>query len=149
MMTRQILRGLSWIGALVLPAAGSLAAQDASPAAAVNPLIGTEPTSTVKVGIHFDTGNVFPGAVCPRGLLAWSPDTTHKAQIAGGYWYPDDKIEGFSLTHFSGRGVPCLKDVTFLPLAQAAGGASPGVDWTANVAGFRTRTKAPPPAITG
>src|SRR5450755_2172713 len=74
----------------------------------VNPLIGTDPNPFTRDGHYWDTGNVFPGAVCPRGMLAWSPDTSHQAVIAGGYWFPDRAIEGFSLTHFSGRGVPCL-----------------------------------------
>ncbi len=106
-----------------------------SPASFVDPLIGTGPNATVKVGWSFDTGNVFPGPVCPRGMLAWSPDTTNKDKIAGGYWYPDDKIEGFSLTHFSGRGVVCLKDVTFMPLVQPVA-ASPGADWKPYEAGY-------------
>mgnify|MGYP001546015757 FL=1 len=91
----------------------------------VNPFIGTDPNPITKISYDMDTGNVYPGAVCPRGLLAWSPDTTHNKQIAGGYWYPDSKIEDFSLTHFSGRGVPCLKDIAFEPLVQPVG-PSPG-----------------------
>ena len=116
-------------------AAGPLAAQVPGPAACVNPLIGTNPNPTVKIGYAFDTGNVFPGAVCPRGIVAWSPDTTHKDRIAGGYWYPDDRIEGFSLTHFSGRGVPCLKNISFAPLTQPAA-ASPGATWENYAASF-------------
>jgi len=81
----------------------------------VNPFIGTEPSPGSKFGIAFDTGNVYPGAVAPRGMLAWSPDTTHANKISSGYWYPDKAIEGFSLTHFSGRGVVCLKDIPFMP----------------------------------
>ncbi len=107
-------------------AARPLAAQ--TPASFVDPLIGTAPNPYSHDGYAFDTGNVFPGAVCPRGMVAWSPDTSHNGQIAGGYWYPDDKIEGFSLTHFSGRGVPCLKSIAFMPLVQAAD-ASPGTAW--------------------
>jgi len=61
-------------------------------------------------------------------MLAWSPDTTHAERIAGGYWYPDPTIEGFSLTHFSGRGVPCLKDIPFMPTVRPVT-ASPGKDW--------------------
>src|SRR5271167_3508003 len=68
----------------------------------VNPFIGTGPNPLTKLGYAWDTGNVFPGAVSPRGMLAWSPDTTHAEKVAGGYWYPDLMIEGFSLTHFSG-----------------------------------------------
>src|ERR1700744_6340189 len=94
----------------------------------VNPFIGTDPNPFSKIGYSFDTGNVFPGAVCPRGMLAWSPDTTHQRQIAGGYWYPDSEIDEFSLTHFSGRGVPCLKDLPFMPVIGEIT-ESPGKNW--------------------
>jgi putative alpha-1,2-mannosidase len=104
-------------------------ADTSPPTAFVNPLIGTAPNALVKVDWTFDTGNVFPGAVRPRGMLAWSPDTTNHTHIAGGYWYPDNKIEDFSLTHFSGRGVICLKDVGFMPVAQGIG-QSPAAHWT-------------------
>ena len=100
-----------------------------------NPLIGTKPTPSTKLGYAWDTGNVFPGAVTPRGMVSWSPDTTHNKQIAGGYWYPDNKIEDFSLTHFSGRGVPCLKDIAFMPLVGEAG-PTPGTNWPENSASF-------------
>jgi predicted alpha-1,2-mannosidase len=94
----------------------------------VNPFIGTDPNAKIREGYGWDTGNVFPGAVCPRGMLAWSPDTTHKKQIAGGYWYPDNVIEDFSVTHFSGRGVVCLMDFPFMPVAQEVD-VSPGKNW--------------------
>jgi predicted alpha-1,2-mannosidase len=94
----------------------------------VNPFIGTGPNAVVKVGWAFDTGNVFPGAVCPQGMLAWSPDTTNANHIAGGYWWPDSVIEDFSLTHFSGRGVVCLKEIGFMPVAQEVT-VSPGTNW--------------------
>ena len=55
----------------------------------VDPFIGTDPSPGSQFGMYFDTGNVFPGAVAPRGMLAWSPDTTSANKIAGGYWYPD------------------------------------------------------------
>jgi len=112
-----------------------LAAQELPLTPLVNPLIGTDPNPFSKVDYSFDTGNVFPGAVCPRGILAWSPDTTHARQIAGGYWYPDRAIEDFSLTHFSGRGVPCLKDIPFMPVVGPVG-ASPGTNWSRFAAVF-------------
>ncbi|MDI1249794.1 MAG: GH92 family glycosyl hydrolase [Lacunisphaera sp.] len=109
---------------LLLPVAAN-AAGPTSLTGLVNPFIGTEPSPGSQFGIAFDTGNVFPGAVAPRGMLAWSPDTTTANRISGGYWYPDQAIEGFSLTHFSGRGVVCLKDIPFLPTIQAVT-AAPG-----------------------
>ncbi len=110
----------------------------------VDPFIGTDPNPITKTGYDMDTGNVYPGAVCPHGLLAWSPDTTTNKRIAGGYWYPDSKIEDFSLTHFSGRGVPCLKDIAFEPLVQPVE-ASPGRDWTRYSSSFTHQNESASP----
>jgi putative alpha-1,2-mannosidase len=81
----------------------------------------------------FDTGDVFPGAVAPHGMLAWSPDTTTK--IPGGYWYPDNAITGFSLTHFSGRGCGYEDDIPFMPVTGTVT-KSPGTDPAAYDAPF-------------
>src|SRR5579863_10583146 len=103
---------------------GASAASELPLSQFVNPFIGTDPNPIIRQkGWGWDTGNVFPGAVCPRGMVAWSPDTTHKRNIAGGYWYPDNVIEDFSLTHFSGRGVVCLMDVPFMPTTQPITGS--------------------------
>ena len=80
-------------------------------AALVNPFIGTDPGAP-DFGIGNAGGNTFPGAVWPFGMVAFSPDTTRDA---GGYRYGDREIEGFSLTHFSGRGSTCYQDVAILP----------------------------------
>ena len=64
-----------------------LAASGPSVTQWVNPFIGTAPNPYTHDGYPWDTGNVFPGAVCPRGMVEWSPDTTHQNQIAGGYWF--------------------------------------------------------------
>jgi predicted alpha-1,2-mannosidase len=111
-------------------------AQDFSPAASVDCFIGTNPNPFTHDGYSFDTGNVYPGAVCPRGMVAWSPDTENNSKIAGGYWYPDKTIEDFSLTHFSGRGVPCLKDIAFMPIPGPVE-ISPGKKWSAYAAPFK------------
>lgn len=120
---------------IALASSGLLLAQELSLTPFVNPFIGTDPNPITKAGISFDTGNVFPGAVCPRGMLAWSPDTTYRDKIAGGYWYPDNKIYDFSLTHFSGRGVCCLKDVPFMPVIGVISN-SPGTNWDQFAAHF-------------
>ncbi len=79
----------------------------------VNPFIGTAPGGS-KFGFDGDSGDVFPGALCPRGLVQFSPDTT--SNLPGGYHYPDDHIKGFSLTHFSGRGCTAYQDIPFMPV---------------------------------
>ena len=94
----------------------------------VNLFIGSAPNPQVKVGFKAIAGNTFPGAVCPRGMVAWSPDTTSATQAPGGYWYPDQTITGFSVTHFSGRGMMYLLDVPFLPVTQPVR-VSPGANW--------------------
>lgn len=123
-----------WAMGFLLPVAAH-AAGATSLTGLVDPFIGTEPSPGSQFGIAFDTGNVFPGAVAPRGMLAWSPDTTTANRISGGYWYPDQTIEGFSLTHFSGRGVVCLKDIPFMPTIKAIT-AAPGTDFKAFALAF-------------
>jgi predicted alpha-1,2-mannosidase len=79
----------------------------------VNPFIGTAP-SGYNNGFGYDTGDVWPGADRPFGMLQWSPDTT--SNIPGGYWYPDHTIKGFSLDHFSGRGITFMQDIPLMPI---------------------------------
>ncbi len=72
-------------------------------AALVDPIIGTA-----------GTGNVFPGADTPFGMLQWSPDTTRPSE-GGGYSAGSRDITGFSLTHMSGPGCQAAGDVPVLP----------------------------------
>jgi predicted alpha-1,2-mannosidase len=82
----------------------------------VNPFIGTEPAvANQHLGPGFDSGNVFPGAAFPHGMVQWSPDTTN---AAGGYRYFQSTIHGFSLTHFSGRGCNAYQDIPFMPTTR-------------------------------
>ncbi|HEX7733295.1 MAG TPA: GH92 family glycosyl hydrolase [Ktedonobacteraceae bacterium] len=79
----------------------------------VNPFSGTQAApQNLALGDGFNSGNVFPGAVVPRGMVQWSPDTT---TAPGGYRYTHSFIKGFSLTHFSGRGCSAYQDLPFLP----------------------------------
>ncbi|MGA9851533.1 MAG: GH92 family glycosyl hydrolase [Gammaproteobacteria bacterium] len=83
-----------------------------SPAAAVNPLIGSA-----------NGGNTFPGAALPFGMLQWSPENTrgqHDHTAApGGYQYDAMRIRGFSLTHLSGTGCRGASgDVPFMPVTM-------------------------------
>src|SRR5439155_1139971 len=65
----------------------------------------------------FGTGggaeNTFPGADVPFGMVQWSPDTV--VNQPGGYFYPDNRIRGFSMTHFSGAGCNAAEDLPFMP----------------------------------
>ncbi|HZR45053.1 MAG TPA: hypothetical protein VFB12_33370, partial [Ktedonobacteraceae bacterium] len=65
----------------------------------VNPFVGTSPGGS-NFGFGGDSGDTFPGAAYPLGMVQWSPDTP--SNLPGGYYYPDTTIKGFSLTHFSG-----------------------------------------------
>jgi len=76
-----------------------------TPAAFVNPLIGT-----------YGEGNTYPGVVAPFGMIQISPDTEDELwETASGYEYSDSSIIAFSLTHFSGTGIPDLGDIRFMP----------------------------------
>ena len=75
----------------------------ASPAASVNPLIGTG--NGPGGGI-----NLFPGATLPFGMVQLSPDTEERGY---GYHYGQYDIQGFSMTHMSGPGCANEGDVFF------------------------------------
>ena len=125
-------RARRWLP-MALLAVGALAGGPGSAAPApqagdlaqfVDPFIGTAPAPSAHYGFEFDGGDVFPGATYPLGMLYWSPDTAEHS-IAGGYWYPDTSIKGFSLTHFSGRGCTVYLDVPLMPLNGRADRPAP------------------------
>jgi Putative alpha-1,2-mannosidase len=61
-------------------------------------------------------GNVYPGAQLPFGGIQISPDCDDKDyDCAAGYKYSKPFIQGFSLTHLSGTGIPDMGDFLFLP----------------------------------
>jgi hypothetical protein len=69
------------------------------------PLVGT--------GGH---GHTYPGATVPFGMVQLSPDTRIEGwDGCSGYHYSDSVILGFSHTHLSGTGAPCLGDVMLTP----------------------------------
>ena len=74
----------------------------------VNPFIGTD-----------FTGNTYPGAQAPFGMVQLSPDNGLPGwdRIAG-YFYPDTTIAGFSHTHLSGTGAGDLYDISFMPVTN-------------------------------
>ena len=72
----------------------------------VNPFIGTD-----------FTGNTYPGAQAPFGMVQLSPDNGLPGwDRISGYFYPDSTIAGFSHTHLSGTGAGDLYDISFLPV---------------------------------
>ena len=77
----------------------------------VDPFIGT---GAVEGGL---SGNNYPGATSPFGMVQLSPDTrkTPDWDVASGYNYNDTNIYGFSHTHLSGTGVAELFDVMLTP----------------------------------
>ncbi len=107
--------------AAVRHAAGPVPAVDL-----IRPIIGTGAS-----------GNTFPGAVVPFGLVQLNPDTAggpadpyvtavgrgpvnmYAYHHCGGYHYPDNVIVGFSHTHLSGTGCAELQDVLLMPTVGA------------------------------
>ena len=83
----------------------------------VNPLIGTG-QGAPDYNMGNAAGNTPPGAAFPFGMALWSPDTTNQS---GGYRFEHNSINGFSLTHFSGRGISCWQDLPFMPVPGPVG----------------------------
>lgn len=80
------------------------------PALLVNPIIGTD-----------FTGNTYPGAQAPFGMVQLSPDNGLPGwDRISGYFYPDSTIAGFSHTHLSGTGAGDLYDISFMPVMLPA-----------------------------
>src|SRR3954452_9967765 len=98
------------LAAVALAPAAAGAGPVADPAGYVNPLIG----STAS-------GDTFPGATLPFGMLQWSPVTAtgnlySVSGASGTYSYTNSKVRGFSLTHLNGTGCAGLdSDVPILP----------------------------------
>ncbi len=83
---------------------------DQDPASSVNPMIGTD-----------FTGNTYPGAQAPFGMVQLSPDNGLPGwDRISGYFYPDSTIAGFSHTHLSGTGAGDLYDISFMPVTLPA-----------------------------
>ncbi|HVV21997.1 MAG TPA: glycoside hydrolase family 92 protein, partial [Pseudonocardiaceae bacterium] len=75
--------------------------------------MGTQPGAADQ-GTGGGAGNNFPGADVPFGMVQWSPDT--ETMQPGGYYYQDNRIRGFSLTHLSGAGCYTYQDIPFMPV---------------------------------
>ena len=94
----------------LLAAEGAGAQSSTTPYDSVDPLIGT-----------MGSGNTFPGATLPFGMIQWSPDTNRQAW----YFHNEKHLYGFSLTHISGAGCPLYGDFAVLPTLDELT-ASPG-----------------------
>ena len=72
----------------------------------VDPMIGTG-----------GTGQTYPGATLPFGMVQLSPDTRNDGdqKACAGYHYSDSLIYGFSHTHLSGVGAVDYTDILFMP----------------------------------
>ncbi len=80
----------------------------------VNPFIGT---GAIDGGL---SGNNYPGATSPFGMIQLSPDTSEAPNWgdASGYDYNRNTIFGFSHTRLSGTGVSDLIDITLMPTSS-------------------------------
>jgi predicted alpha-1,2-mannosidase len=113
--------------------------------ACVNPFLGTAPGGT-GFGFGGNSGDTFPGAAYPRGLVQWSPDTP--SNLPGGYNYLDTTIKGFSVRHFSGRGCNVYQDFAFMPSLGSVN-ASPGTNFNAFSSGFSHANESASPGYYG
>ena len=121
-MSFPVLRRLFTAGAAVaiIPLASPAAAVN-NPAGYVNTLIGTS-----------NSGETWPGADTPFGMVQWSPENTNGNQTRtvepGGYGYDNTRVRGFSLTHLSGTGCAGASgDIPFMPYVGSVN-SSPSAD---------------------
>ena len=73
----------------------------------VNPFIGTA-----------FTGHTFPGATYPLGMMQPGPQTGNFTwEYCSGYFYDDERIDGFSQNRLNGTGCVDLGDLLLQPYA--------------------------------
>jgi predicted alpha-1,2-mannosidase len=120
--SRSLLRGGGVLLTALALAVGSTAVAVAAPQAKaavqdlaqnVDTFLGTQPGAADQ-GTGGGAGNDFPGADVPFGMVQWSPDTV--TSQPGGYFYQDNRIMGFSMTHLSGAGCFTYQDIPFMPV---------------------------------
>jgi predicted alpha-1,2-mannosidase len=134
---------------LGLPLALALSALAVVPAAAdedhgtdlaayVNPFVGAAAGQTPETNSY--AGDTFPGADVPFGMVQWSPDNPLEPKAPdgvgryyvrdrdSGYAWEENRLRGFSLTHFNGAGCGgAAGDLPFIPYAGAVT-VSPAAD---------------------
>ncbi len=103
----------------------------------VDPFVGTANSPLPDYLGGNGSGNTFPGATLPFGMIQWSPDTEKgfSKDERGSYLYADRRIRGFSLTHLSGPGCPVFGDAPIMPVVGGVK-SSPTADPEAYLAGF-------------
>ncbi|MFL6257748.1 MAG: GH92 family glycosyl hydrolase [Pyrinomonadaceae bacterium] len=106
---------------LLAPAAPARtpAAQPFDATRQVDPFVGTANSPLPDYLGGNASGNTFPGATLPFGMVQFSPDTENGfgTEDRGSYIHRDTAIRAFSLTHLSGPGCPVFGDVPFMPFA--------------------------------
>jgi len=112
-------------------------AQQADLSSFVNPFVGTGNSPLPDYLGGNASGNTFPGATLPFGMVQFSPDTDKSfgPNDRGSYAYHHDSIRGFSLTHLSGPGCPIFGDAPVMPVAGGVK-TSPAADPGAYVSKF-------------
>ncbi|PXV62011.1 putative alpha-1,2-mannosidase [Dysgonomonas alginatilytica] len=114
-MIKTYMKYLLILATLLMVPLGALYSQDHTKSkltSYVNPFIGT---GAVAASL---SGNNYPGATVPFGMIQLSPDTRNAPDWAqaSGYDYNDKSIFGFSHTHLSGTGVAEFFDVLLMPV---------------------------------
>jgi predicted alpha-1,2-mannosidase len=87
------------------------AAAAADPASFVDPFVGTA-----------GSGNTFPGATLPFGMVQFSPSTLPGSR--GGYRFGDTTLQGLALTRLSGAGCSNYGDLPLLPVPSPPAAAT-------------------------
>ena len=114
--------------AVVAPGATAAPGHSRDFAAYVNPFVGAKAGQEAESNTY--AGDTFPGADVPFGMVQWSPDTPLEPKAPagqgryyardrdGGYAWEENRLRGFSLTHFNGAGCGgAAGDLPFLPYA--------------------------------
>src|SRR5215211_5724932 len=126
MMKRTLSAFLTLLFALAPSAAAqtrgqrqATAARSFDAAGYVNPFVGTANSPLPDYLGGNASGNTFPGATVPFGMVQFSPDTEKGFGLEdrGSYAHHDTAIRGFSLTHLSGPGCPIFGDVPLMPIS--------------------------------
>lgn len=108
-----------------------------SPEPVDNPLDYVDPFIATN-GYGFRIASGLPAAAAPNGMVKIGPDTNGPMGLVpfhhySGYWYGDDRVQGFSHLHLQGTGAWDLGIISFMPMeafdttrTYPGGGTRPG-----------------------